>query len=215
MTSNQIAYWKNVETNRHNEATEQETNRANIAKESETFRDNVARLNATIAYNKEQARHNQSVEAETQRNNDLNFLLGAQRNAETERSNRADEAENHRANVARESENHRHNTMDEQTRIKTMLLGHIDTVNDRKARISMNDAQLAVTAAHNADWLDYMNRSLIESKRHSEKVESQTDRQLDELERNNSTRAAIEAGNVFFKGIGALTGAFGGFNLIY
>lgn len=54
MTSNQIAYWKNVETERSNRANEAETHRANVAKESETFR------------------HNNQTEKETWRHNYVN-----------------------------------------------------------------------------------------------------------------------------------------------
>lgn len=113
MTSNQLQYWRNVETNRSNLAQERETNRANLARELETNR-------ANMAQEKETNRANLAREQETHRSNIVNErlrteqLLSDVRNQvkqrelqwynakEIQRSNKAREAETARSNKAKE-----------------------------------------------------------------------------------------------------------------
>lgn len=105
-TTNQIAYWKMMNEDRHYRAQEAETHRSNVAQESETTRANLAR------------------ESETARNNRVNNLIAygtleeqkrsnLSKEAETERSNRAREAETFRSNRVREQETEIHNQHNE------------------------------------------------------------------------------------------------------
>lgn len=111
MTQNAIAYMSNVETKRHNLATEKETHRANKAAENwrnltlnETVRSDQAQeaIKSMVNYinsehflrqDTENARHNQAVEWETQRNNVVNAGI-AQQNADSNLINaRANQAQ--------------------------------------------------------------------------------------------------------------------------
>lgn len=62
MTSNQLQYWANKETERSNLAKEEETNRANVARETETQRNNLMNEMLTSEKNTEIARSNQERE---------------------------------------------------------------------------------------------------------------------------------------------------------
>lgn len=110
MTRNQIEYWRNVETERHNKAMEEETARANAVQESlqrykqaldlrlgtqnlaEQIRSNTARENLSAQSNYETYRSNRAREdiSSTQTRNDL--LINTARNAETKRSNLVNES---------------------------------------------------------------------------------------------------------------------------
>lgn len=62
MTKNQLQYHANLETQRHNLATEQETKRSNLAEETENYRSNLAR-------EQENFRSNTAKELENNRHN--------------------------------------------------------------------------------------------------------------------------------------------------
>lgn len=91
MTRNQIEYWKNVETNRSNLATELETNRTNLAREAETKRANIE--NERIA--RERLAHD--IAAFNQ-----SHLLAVAQQREVSRSNESKEAEAKRSNIVNE-----------------------------------------------------------------------------------------------------------------
>lgn len=125
MTSNQLQYWRNVETNRNNVAVETETHRSNLAREVETNRSNLARESETN-------RHNVATEHETNRHNVQTEKLGWEQlrtnqyqfaktfvqnkiNAQRDYNIRAGQLnETIRMNKARETENTRHNMASEQ-----------------------------------------------------------------------------------------------------
>lgn len=109
MTSNQLRYWQNVETERSNKAREKETNRSNLANEKETNRSNLAR-------EKETNRHNLAIEA-----------LTSQSNAEIQRHNAATEAAEANKlafNYANLSETNRANLANEAAKAANIQLGY-------------------------------------------------------------------------------------------
>lgn len=106
MTRNQLEYWKNVETERHNRALEaqglagleiqrmntqisaqaqSETARSNRARELETYRSNLAREANELARNQEAARSNQANEQI--RRSELAETITHNRNMESIQSN--------------------------------------------------------------------------------------------------------------------------------
>lgn len=96
MTHNQIEYWKNVETNRHNVVTEKETERSNRAREYETNRHNVVTEGIDIGRLQETNRHNLAIEGLTQGQLDLGWAnLEHNRDilSETSRHNQATESQ--------------------------------------------------------------------------------------------------------------------------
>lgn len=70
MTGNQLQYQRNVETERHNRATEDEQKRSNLANEKETYRHNYATEVLGTRTLSETKRHNLATES-----NQLNSLL--------------------------------------------------------------------------------------------------------------------------------------------
>lgn len=107
MTKNQIEYWRNVEAQRSNLATEAETNRSNLARERETNRSNLAN-------ERENYRSNIAREYETTRHNKASEQLGNKQLKEAVRSNLAKETETRRNNMATLAEAARSNQAREQ-----------------------------------------------------------------------------------------------------
>lgn len=112
MTRNQIDYWKNVETERHNRAVEAqglvdldlkrqantisagslaETQRSNQAREAETNRSNLAKEANELLRTNETIRHNQATESETHRSNVVQENLSNRSLKETQRHNEVTE----------------------------------------------------------------------------------------------------------------------------
>lgn len=108
MTGNAIQWYRSLEENRHNRATEKlsrdanrltrdtlsETSRHNRVAEGETHRSNLRNEDLKYYQAREQARSNRA-----------NELLSFQRNSETERSNRANEEIKHVQNAETERSN--------------------------------------------------------------------------------------------------------------
>lgn len=101
MTHNQIEYWKNQESIRHNRTTEVETNRHNVATENidisklgETSRHNRATEGISLASLGETTRHNRATETIGAQNVNLGYAnvgLGYSQLGETTRHNQATE----------------------------------------------------------------------------------------------------------------------------
>lgn len=169
MTSNQIQYWRNVETERSNRTNEQETHRSNVVRERETMRSNLAKEFETNRHNVETERHNRNLllesRAQFKASNELGWYQAHEQN---------------RANVARESENTRHN----------MATEAAQSVANQNARYQAElNAKINQTRASTAQYMAETNRmGILEGVRHNTAMEGLSLLTTKEQKRSNMAR---------------------------
>lgn len=104
MTHNQINYWTLKENQRSNRAKEVETNRHNVATETQSSRELAETQRANLAKESENYRHNYATETEGARHNKATEQQTANDLLEKSRSNRAQEALKHEYNLVKASD---------------------------------------------------------------------------------------------------------------
>lgn len=198
MTSNQLRYWGNVETERSNRArerethranreSEKETHRANVARETETHRHNVETERLTSQANAESARHNQATELQAQTNLAFNYA----ELAETKRSHMANEENASRqvmlgyANLGLGYAQLQESTRAHQAAEKAQMISLNDQryYNDQQAELSRQRNE--ETARHNKaqedqsrlDWIGRL-KSTSENVRHNTTTEGFEETQM-------------------------------------
>lgn len=131
MTSNQIAYWRNVETERANRAQEAETYRSHVASEKETRRHNLMQEHVNMGTLRETERHNLMYEQESKRHNIETELVERGRLSETQRHNKAAED----ISYGQLSETQRHNIEQEIISGRSVDLGYAQLDENRRHNI--------------------------------------------------------------------------------
>lgn len=104
MTHNQINYWTLQESKRSNKAKEVETNRHNVATETQSSRELAETERSNRARESENYRHNFATETESARHNVSTERQTANDLLEKSRSNRAQEALKHEYNLVKASD---------------------------------------------------------------------------------------------------------------
>lgn len=176
MTKNQIEYWRNAETKRNNLAIEKETNRANLAREK--WQNKTAE--ETERHNRETERlgRDQFSLAMAQHRNELYMqsisnALNARRQAEVERSNRANE---------------------KNTQQRIVYDYTVGATNAQTARMTVEEQRRS-----NSAYEEYRTKSLQETQRHNQELETLGLMQNEEIARSNLANEAIKTAETGIK----------------
>lgn len=186
MTANQIAYWNlqetksaNREVARRNAATEAETNRHNVATEGI----DISKLQETVRHNTQQEGQQQRELAESVRRNVMSEVQRGQELIESARTHRANEAETRRSNVAQETESRRAHKASESEAKRSNIAREKETTRHNQSaeavasgELTVKKSQAAEQARHNVQTELQAMRQLAEEVRHSKATESQAKR---------------------------------------
>lgn len=202
MTKNQLEYWRNVETQRNNQAVEAETNRSNLARENETRRNNMAT-------EQEINRHNLATERLTQQSNLLTQIrdrnnyniasgqLERQKQydylslQEQQRSNKAREAENTAARKADTAIRKRQNSTNAYNAMTSRLTQQeVERNNRLNNRISLTT--LTEQNRHNVATERENVRSHVASENINNTRNFISQQQVEEQKRSNRAKETIE-----------------------